>query len=529
MRYVDWLATTFNENLPDENWRIPNPHPSAVGATMVDDHDKDYHRLVNTVERHTRCSPAYCLKPKRSDLPAECRFGFPKPLEKETTLVCELKGKKNKSVECALVSKRNDERMNSHNRVMLENWRANVDLQVIVDENACARYMTKYAAKGEPRSKSASEILKLSVSSLRNDDQVSSAIKKTMIQVAGDRDMAAQETAHMLLSLPLVGCTYSFITICLENSRKVNLDAEAEAGDVPVLQKSVLQEYGERTTVKSRYTGLSQLNLMQYVSQYSKYRGELTKRTNPCIVRTFPKISSNPKGPDFGKYFKYQLIKFKPWEGEPSNAWNNEAESKEMFINTYDYFLLTAENAEDYVVQYSKEKELLETAQSGNVSDSDDKSDESESDEDEPSDDEQVDDWMLLCRINQNYSEAGNPLSDNVDWFKDVRNVPIDLLKESPGWIYQQRKDAEELGQIQQYPAGDEQGVIDPESLNEQQQLAFDIITSQNGNDNEPVHMIQQPQGLPRIALTVKHYILLLNFQSVNIGICKAIRFSDYS
>ena len=71
---------------------------------------------------------------------------------------------------------------------------------------------------------------------------------------------------------------------------------------------------------------------------------------------------------------------------------------------------------------------------------------------------------MLLCRINQNYGEAGNPLSDNVHWFKDVRNVPIDLLKESPGWIYQQRKDVEELGQIQQYPVGHEQGVIDLET-----------------------------------------------------------------
>ena len=81
-------------------------------------------------------------------------------------------------------------------------------------------------------------------------------------------------------------------------------------------------------------------------------------------------------------------------------------------------------------------------------------------------------------------------MSGNVDWFKDVRNVPRDLLKESPGWIYQQRKDAEELGQMQQYPTGDEQGMIDPESLNKQQRLAFDIITSQNGNDNEPVHMI---------------------------------------
>ena len=122
---------------------------------------------------------------------------------------------------------------------MLENWQANVDLQVISDEKACARYMAKYAAEGEPQSKSASEILKLSVSSLLDDDQVSTAIKKAMIQVAGDRDMAAQETAHMLLSLPLVGCTYSFVTVPLENSRKVVLDAD-DNGEA-VLQKSVLQ------------------------------------------------------------------------------------------------------------------------------------------------------------------------------------------------------------------------------------------------------------------------------------------------
>ena len=224
--------TTCNEELPDENWRVPEPHPAAIRATAVDNHDNDYHRLVNTVERHTRCSPAYCLRRKRMDLLAECRFSFPKPLQEETTLEKELVGEKNKHVESELHTRRNDERLNSHNRVMLENWRANVDLQVIVDEKARARYMTKYAAKGEPRSKSASEILKLSISSLESTDQVSSAIKKAMIQVAGDRDMAAQETAHMLLSLPLVGCSFSFVTVCLENSRKVILDAENQGDEV---------------------------------------------------------------------------------------------------------------------------------------------------------------------------------------------------------------------------------------------------------------------------------------------------------
>ena len=88
---------------------------------------------------------------------------------------------------------------------MLENWRANVDLQVIVDKNACAQYMTKYAAKGKPCSKQASEILASCMSRLQDNDQVSSAIKKAIITVAGDRDMAAQETAHMFLSMPFIG------------------------------------------------------------------------------------------------------------------------------------------------------------------------------------------------------------------------------------------------------------------------------------------------------------------------------------
>jgi hypothetical protein len=36
------------------------------------------------------------------------------------------------------------------------------------------------------------------------------------------------------------------LTISLDNSRKVNIDAENEGDEV--LQKSALQEYGERTT-----------------------------------------------------------------------------------------------------------------------------------------------------------------------------------------------------------------------------------------------------------------------------------------
>ena len=107
------------------------------------------------------------------------------------------------------------------------------------------------------------------------------------------------------------------------------------------MKKSTIEEYGKRSTGNSRCQGLSQLNVMQYVSQYTKYRSQVRKRSVSYIVRTFPKVFGNPHGPDFGRYCEYQLIKFKPWEGEPSNAWGNEAESEEMFINTYHPFLHT--------------------------------------------------------------------------------------------------------------------------------------------------------------------------------------------
>jgi hypothetical protein len=96
---------------------------------------------------------------------------------------------------------------------------------------------------------------------------------------------------------------------------------------------------------------------------------------------------------------------------------------------------------------------------------------------------------MLLCRINQDYGEAGNRMSDNeaVDWFETVRAVPRDLLRESPGWIYSQRKEAEEHGQ--QFQEDDQQCVIDPETLNKKQCLAYNIITSQNGDNAESVFM----------------------------------------
>ena len=122
----------------------------------LDSNDQDYCNLVNTVQRHTRCSAAYCLRKKATEQEQHCRFDYPRPVQQASLL--EFEKLSNGTIRAVLTTKRNDPRVSSHNHLMLQHWRANVDIQIIVDVDACVRYM----AKGEPKSQALS-ILNLSL------------------------------------------------------------------------------------------------------------------------------------------------------------------------------------------------------------------------------------------------------------------------------------------------------------------------------------------------------------------------------
>ena len=109
---------------------------------------------------------------------------------------------KDKSVQYGLKVKteRNDSRLNNHQPIPLLGWRANCDIQIIIDHHACVEYLSKYAAKGEPRS----PMLKDTFNSIINyDDSFPSTkvIKRLMMKSIGERDFDALETMHLLLSL----------------------------------------------------------------------------------------------------------------------------------------------------------------------------------------------------------------------------------------------------------------------------------------------------------------------------------------
>ena len=201
---------------------------------------------------------------------------------------------------------------------MLQNWRANVDLQIIVDMTAYARYMAKYVSKCEPHSKAMDTIYSDCVNKLGISSNPMSAFKKAMIQVVGERDFGAQETAHILQSLPLYSCTFNFVTLSLDGGRQLRTDTQTPEDSST--KPSLLETYMNRMQYQDSFPNIMSMNIVEFVSNYTVSKNELVPRANEAIVRTFPTYSSDPKGNNYGLYCKYQLLKLKPWQSNPQNA-----------------------------------------------------------------------------------------------------------------------------------------------------------------------------------------------------------------
>ena len=450
LSYCDWLVTTCNDALPDELWFLPNTHPCIISIRNEVDLEEDYHNLTNSVQRHTR-SAAYCLKKKSGQQTPQCRFSYPRPTQTESTIEFEKLG--DGIIRATLLTKRNDPRLNSHSRLLLQNWRANVDLQIVVDVHACARYMAKYVAKAEPRSKSVSDIFTSCVQPCPEDESSRSALRRAMIRAVGERDFSAQETAHMLLSLPLISCTFSFYTLSLTGCRKVIRNAEM---DEISLHRSILDLYGTRDTNL-------ELSLLQFASQFMEYKGELKKRSTLVIVRAFPFYSSDPLGENYNLYCKYQLIKHLPWVGQSCNAWNGGDGTPSQWIQEYHRFLQT-DTAMQGIPNFNEE-----------IQRSQQRLEEEADSEDEPEGTEEIqDEWMQLCQLNPRFNMPTETAS-NVDWAASARELPSSLLRECPHWISSQRQAAEynhSSPWLQQLPT------IDVATLNPKQLQAYHHIKS---------------------------------------------------
>lgn len=61
-RYVDSMVTAMNPGVDDVHGPPPEFHPCQKRPEALVDDQQDYIQLINKLQRHTRCTPAYCLR-----------------------------------------------------------------------------------------------------------------------------------------------------------------------------------------------------------------------------------------------------------------------------------------------------------------------------------------------------------------------------------------------------------------------------------------------------------------------------------
>ena len=341
--YVDWLLSTVNSTPPDEViWVRPDCHPCQKRYQEIPDCDidDDFCDLPNMVQRHTHCSASYYLRKKSTDSEPICRFNFPMDLCPKTKLEFEQIKTKSDEVQyrAKIATKRNDSRPNNNQRLQLQSWRANCDIQVVIDHYACVEYLTKYAAKGEP----STPILKAAFTTIINNAPSNSnphrAFKKIVMKTLGERDYAAQETMHHLFSLKLHSSSFTVIQVSLNGSRRVQISADERQ---LCCSNSLLDVYANRAQYDSPGINTAKLNFVQFATQFKVVDKKLTKLPDNVVPRIFPTYSSNPKGPNFAQYCKCQLLRYKPWKISQDNAWDNEEPSDQNIINKWRQFLQT--------------------------------------------------------------------------------------------------------------------------------------------------------------------------------------------
>ena len=419
--------STYNPCPPDsEIWIKPKIHPCKQRHECVADIDDDYTNLLNTVQRHTRCNTRYCLRYKQGVKDMQCRFNYPFDLCPQTKLVFEPVHRSDGKLprfKARIVTKRNDTRLNNHQRIQLQGWRANCDIQVVIDQYACIEYLSKYAAKGEPKLPMLTETFDIVMKNTDNNSDAQKTMKKIAMRTLGQRDFSAQETMHLLFSLKLYSTTFNVLPVSLYGSRRVNPNQHNVSA--PCTKDSLLDLYAKRLQYVKNFPDIKEMSLVEFITKYRLEKGKLVNQSSLIVPRVFPNYSPNPKGKFYSLFCKYQLLKYKPWSNNPNNAWNSEEPSDQTYINAWHEYLSSPEAVLHVPNWEEKLHDAFENAEIDNT-------DNISLVEDETSQEE----WMTLASFHTNgLANTSSSIVNSHDWHCDAVKYTDQQIGEMPSWI----------------------------------------------------------------------------------------------
>lgn len=227
------LAPRLYTEHPKRNTQPPVLHSCRKELEDVINLKEDLAELLNTVQRHTRCTPGYCLTTGKNNSDHSCRFKFPRDLIDKSEMVL------SENEDYELETKRNDPRLNKYNPDMILIWRANMDISSVLSKRALMNYLAKHVSKAEVKSKTLEELFKEICEN--NTKSAKSIIQSLYMKTCSARDYSAQEVGHILMSESLAKCSRCFVPLFLKtDSEWVRVQDKTTSGE------SLLEKYSKR-------------------------------------------------------------------------------------------------------------------------------------------------------------------------------------------------------------------------------------------------------------------------------------------
>ena len=217
-----------------------------------------------------------------------------------------------------LYQPRNHPRINQTSMDLLQSWRGNCDVQILVydsdphnvDVTEISRvtdYVVAYATKGncslrEEREQNRKLILASEAYSGDRSD-VKRVCKQVMNKAASKRIISKQEAMVLLANLDLTGCSETVENVSISQSTKLQSKADRSV----YVDGKFITQYQHRDV---KYHGMS---LCQY---FEHVKNSKRTRSRKHIIPHFIGVQGYPCFPVSESYARHVLIVHKPWHGK---------------------------------------------------------------------------------------------------------------------------------------------------------------------------------------------------------------------
>lgn len=207
-----------------------------------------------------------------------------------------------------------DIRINAYNEKAFKLWGANMDIQFVLDPYAAAMYIVSYMMKGQ---RGLSKIMEKTIKECREgNSSIIERIRKTGNAFMNAQEICAQETAYLLLGLPLKQSSRDvvFINTNIKENRAFILKSDKELKQLPadssdIGKPSLVDRYVKRP---NEMKGDNNICLADFGCWYDKSEPGYRKRRKAKVLRCVR--FSKTKQPE--DYYRELYMLYHPFESE---------------------------------------------------------------------------------------------------------------------------------------------------------------------------------------------------------------------